>query len=69
MSDFTLDPNFTDADAFYQKLIALHDGLSEEDSHRLNAKLVLILANQIGDNRILEEALASARGISPSQGN
>ena len=61
MTDFTLDPNFTDADAFYQKLIALHDGLSEEESHRLNAKLVLILANQIGDNAVLEQVLAAAR--------
>ena len=61
MSDFTLDPNFTDADAFYQKLIALHDGLSEEESHRLNAKLVLILANQIGDETVLDQVLKAAR--------
>ena len=61
MSDFTLDPNFTDADAFYQKLIALHDGLSEAESHRLNAKLVLILANQIGDETVLDQVLKAAR--------
>jgi hypothetical protein len=36
-------------DAFYAKLMEAHEGLTEQDSHRLNARLVLILANEIGD--------------------
>ncbi len=48
-------------DDFYAALIAAHEGLSEEDSQRLNARLVLILANQIGDIAVLKAALARAR--------
>ncbi len=49
------------ADDFYERLIALHDGLSERASARLNAKLVLLLANHIGDADVLAEAMAIAR--------
>jgi hypothetical protein len=49
-------------DAFYEQLIATHDGLSEEESHLVNAKLVLLLANHIGDLDVLKDALAKARG-------
>src|SRR5690606_39846863 len=48
-------------DDFYEALIRAHEGLSEAESHRLNARLVLILANQIGDLALLREALALAR--------
>lgn len=36
-------------DAFYEMLMKAHDGLSEEESHALNIRLVLLMANQIGD--------------------
>jgi hypothetical protein len=48
-------------DDFYEALIRAHQGLSESESHTLNARLVLILANQIGDLTIVQEALALAR--------
>jgi Protein of unknown function (DUF2783) len=48
-------------DDFYESLIRAHEGLSEGESHTLNARLVLILANHIGDLTILQEALALAR--------
>lgn len=48
-------------DAFYEALMAAHAGLSDDQSIRLNARLVLILANQIGDQKLLERALAEAR--------
>ena len=55
-------------DDFYQSLIGAHEGLSEAQSELLNAKLVLLLANHIGDNVVLTEALAAARaGIEPDQ--
>jgi hypothetical protein len=54
-------PNLRDPDAFYAALVAAHEGLSDEQSELLNARLVLILANQIGDLEILREALAQAR--------
>ncbi len=48
-------------DDFYQELIDLHAGLSDDESQRVNAKLVLILANHIGDVAVLREAFQCAR--------
>lgn len=48
-------------DEFYAELLAAHRGLSESESHALNAQLVLILANHIGDREVLTEALELAR--------
>lgn len=49
-------------DDFYQSLIDTHEGLSDAQSELLNAKLVLLLANHIGDSDVLAEALIAARG-------
>ena len=54
-------PNIADADGFYAKLLATHRGMTEAQSHALNARLVLILANHVGDDKVLETALALAR--------
>lgn len=56
-----LAPNLPDPDGFYAELIALHEGLSREDSEALNARLVLVLANHIGDREVLRAAFAAAR--------
>ncbi len=55
------EPNLDDPDGFYAAYIAAHDGLSDAESELLNARLVLILANQIGDRAVLLEALDLAR--------
>jgi hypothetical protein len=55
-------PNLRDPDGFYAALIEAHRGLSDRDSELLNARLVLILANQIGEPGVLAEALTLARG-------
>ncbi|KAE9629011.1 DUF2783 domain-containing protein [Parasedimentitalea maritima] len=61
MSDqLTLTPNIDGADDFYAELLAVHEGLSKEDSDALNARLILVLANQIGNRAILTQALAAA---------
>ena len=52
---------YTPGDAFYDALIAAHQGLSDEQSELLNARLVLLLANHIGDLTVLREAIAAAR--------
>jgi len=52
---------FTPGDDFYEMLIEAHRDLSDEQSELLNARLVLLLANHIGDLRVLREALAAAR--------
>ena len=55
------DPNIPDPDGFYAELIDAHDGLSDEDSAAYNARLVLLLANHIGDRAVLRDALKAAR--------
>ena len=48
-------------DTFYAELIELHRGLSDKQSRLLDAKLILLLANHIGDLDVLREAMATAR--------
>ena len=56
---------YTPGDAFYDALIAAHQGLSDEQSELLNARLILLLANHVGDLAVLREAIALARaGVS-----
>ena len=50
-----------DSDGLYSAIIEAHQGLSLEDSTALNARLVLLLANHIGDALVVREALAAAR--------
>lgn len=54
------NPNIADADGFYAELLAAHKGLSLEEGAALSARLVLILANHIGDETTLKEALKAA---------
>ena len=61
--DDTLGP---DADAFYNALMDAHEGLDESESHALNARLVLIFGNEIGDLDRLKALLATARQTTPS---
>jgi len=56
--------NFQDADAFYEQLLDAHQELSDEESALLNARLVLILANQVGDAKVLKECVEAARLVS-----
>lgn len=53
--------DFSPGDDFYEALIDAHNGLSDEQSEALNARLILLLANHIGDLRVLREALQAAR--------
>ncbi len=56
-----LEPAISAPDDFYEALIAAHRDLTEEQSRMLNARLILLLANQIGDTDILNAAIAKAR--------
>lgn len=60
MPTLTLTPNLTDPDGFYADLLGAHDGLSKEDSDALNARLILVLANHIGDRMLLRDAIQTA---------
>ena len=55
------EPHLDAPDDFYEALIAAHEGLSAAQSASLNAKLVLLLANHVGDLGVLKAALAAAR--------
>lgn len=55
------EPNLDAPDAFYEALIDTHHDLSEAQSHALNARLVLLLANHIGRLDVLRQALTAAR--------
>ena len=52
--------NFEDADLFYERLLDAHQGLSREQSEALNARLVLILANELGGSERLAACIAAA---------
>ena len=63
MPSLATESRFPDPDLAYRTLIEAHRGLTDEESAALNTRLVLILANQIGDMTILTEAIALAKGV------
>ena len=54
-------PNIPAPDDFYQELVDMHRDLSEQQSALVNAKLILLLANHVGDLAVLREAMRAAR--------
>lgn len=60
MTALTLKPNIARPDDFYADLLAAHEGLTKGESDALNVRLILIMANQIGDRDSLRQALAAA---------
>ncbi|MDF1601170.1 DUF2783 domain-containing protein [Mesorhizobium sp. YIM 152430] len=62
MIDIGKDRLGTAGDDFYAALMAAHDGLSLEESARLNARLVLLLANEVGDLERVKKVIAAAKG-------
>ena len=65
MRGLTLSPNIQGADDFYANLLAAHEGLTKAQSDALNARLILILANHIGDRAALEAAIDAAKSAGP----
>ena len=61
MGKLKTEANIAGGDDFYESLLAAHEGLSKDESDALNARLILILSNHIGDRAVLAEALAAAR--------
>lgn len=61
MPKLILTPNIAGADDFYAELLDAHEGLSKAESDALNARLVLTLANHIGDRDVLSDAIRVAR--------
>ena len=62
------EANAAVSDDFYAALLGMHVGLNDDESELLNARLILLLANHIGDRDVLAEALAMARkSVAPGQ--
>ena len=61
MMSLNLNPNIADLDGFYDELLHAHEGLSDAESEALNARLILVLANHIGDPDVLRAALAASK--------
>ena len=55
------DLNLQDADGFYEQLLNAHEGLSADQSEQLNMRLILLLANQVGDASVLKDCIESAK--------
>lgn len=56
-----LEPNLSSTDDFYQMLIDMHQGLDDTESQTVNAKLILLLSNHVGDLGVLKQAMEIAR--------
>ena len=56
-----LEPNIDQPDSFYNKLIQLYEGLNESESREVQARLILLLSNHIGDSEALYKAMRIAR--------
>ena len=52
--------NFQDADAFYESLLDAHQALSREESEAFNARLILVMANQLGNTALLLACISAA---------
>jgi Protein of unknown function (DUF2783) len=61
MAQLNIEPNMAQFDAFYEALIDAHRELSPAQSHQMNARLVLLLANHIGDLEVLKDAMRRAK--------
>jgi Protein of unknown function (DUF2783) len=61
------DLNIAAPDDFYEALVELHRDLTPDQSRLVNAKLILLLANHVGDPTVLHQAMAKAReGVTPA---
>jgi len=61
VASLNVEPNLESPDDFYAALVALHRGLSDEQSEQVNARLILLLANHVGETEVLREAMQRAR--------
>jgi hypothetical protein len=61
MATLNTEPNLASPDDFYEQLIGTHRDLTDAQSAQVNARLILLLANHIGDREVLVQALAAAR--------
>jgi hypothetical protein len=56
-------PNMQDPDGFYENLLDAHEGLTAEESQLFNVRLIMLLANQVGDAKVLADCVSAARNL------
>ncbi len=61
--------HFQDADTFYEQLLDAHAGLTPAQSELLNARLILILANHVGDAQVLRQCVEAAAALPETAGS
>jgi hypothetical protein len=61
MNTLTTEPNIADPDGFYQELIAMQRDLDDDAATQFQARLLLVLANHVGDRGVLSQAMEVAR--------
>lgn len=66
MGSLTVCENLENYDDVYQVIIDMHRGMTDEESEKANAKLILLLANHIGDLEVIREAATIVRSNTPS---
>lgn len=69
MQTLSIEANLARPDDFYERLIDTHRDLTREESELVNCKLILLLANHIGDDDVLRDAMRRARDGVGSPGN
>jgi hypothetical protein len=65
MTRLDLSPRLSDPDGLFEVLVEAHGGLAPEASRRLDARLVLLLANHIGDVEVVKQAISAAMAAAP----
>lgn len=65
MATLNIEPNIARPDDFYEALIDMHRDLDPDQSRMANAHLILLLANHVGDEAVLREAMQRARALVP----
>lgn len=67
MQTLSIEPRLARPDDFYERLIEMHRDLTREESELVNCKLILLLANHVGDADVLRDAMQRARdGVGPA---
>ncbi|AQQ02774.1 MULTISPECIES: DUF2783 domain-containing protein [Roseibium] len=61
MAEIVTKPNLETPDGFYADLLTAHEGLTKAESDAFNARLILLMANQIGERQVLEKLLEAAK--------
>ena len=67
MAELDTGPAIDAPDDLYAELLAMHEGLSKEESDAVNARLILLLMNHIADRTVLRQAMAAARAPGAEQ--